>query len=393
MILLRRLCPIAILALMLTSCARHNEAAWTILVYMAADNGLSENADLDIEQMEFAERDLGVQVIVEIDRDEYSADPTAHRYEIRRDPAAGIGSETVGDLGEINSADPASLTSFIRWGVKNYPADRYALVIWSHGSGWYRDSSRSTCDDDVVPNGGDATMRLSDGSFRQALAASGAHFDALVFDACLMQTMEAIGETQGIADYVIGSEDLTPVAGFPYQDILTLFSLGKPTALTVAAFPRIFVDSHLPGGSQYAGGTTKLSCSVADVSQYQNWLDACAGFVSQWGGSADSLRGEVDRCEKLGLGDDNIDPYEFFILGSTGSHAPALHEALTMMFETTAALFPARVTATHDGHEVGAASMWFPQSPEALENWIDGYGSFRFAASRWTDFLSAYYEE
>ena len=32
--------------------------------------------------------------------------------------------------------DPAELLRFVHWAVKNYPARRYALVIWNHGHGW-----------------------------------------------------------------------------------------------------------------------------------------------------------------------------------------------------------------------------------------------------------------
>ena len=31
--------------------------------------------------------------------------------------------------------DPEQLSDFIRWTAKNYPAKKYALVLWDHGGG------------------------------------------------------------------------------------------------------------------------------------------------------------------------------------------------------------------------------------------------------------------
>ena len=39
-------------------------------------------------------------------------------------------------LGSIDSGDPAQLVATARWLFERHPAERYALVLWSHGSGW-----------------------------------------------------------------------------------------------------------------------------------------------------------------------------------------------------------------------------------------------------------------
>jgi len=38
--------------------------------------------------------------------------------------------------GESNSGSLDALIDFIKWGIKNYPAERYALILWNHGGGW-----------------------------------------------------------------------------------------------------------------------------------------------------------------------------------------------------------------------------------------------------------------
>ncbi|MBQ1490818.1 MAG: hypothetical protein IIZ39_02560 [Blautia sp.] len=39
------------------------------------------------------------------------------------------------DAGKGAMTDPATLTDFITWTAKNYPADRYGLIFWDHGGG------------------------------------------------------------------------------------------------------------------------------------------------------------------------------------------------------------------------------------------------------------------
>jgi hypothetical protein len=395
--ILRTVLAFVLCLLLLAACDKKEEdrGTWTVLVYMATDNGLSSDvesvADAEIESMESTTLPNGVRVVFEIDRAEYCTDPTAKRYELSYHPAAGIGSNLVANLGEIDSSSPNSLIDFVRWGVKKYPADHTALVIWSHGSGWYRSETQSICPDDDIPNGTMGEMRISDGSFRSALTGCGAHFDLLILDACLMQTMEVLGETTGVADYVLGSEDPVPLAGFPYTDILPLLTASASPRDIAMQIPELFVASHLPNGNQYDGGIYPLSCSVADMSQYNDWLTACSSFVTQNRSQADSLSLAFDNCEYLGTGSDNIDVREFFTIASSATCSPGLSSAATEMLTATASLFPAYDFANHRGRPLGCASMWFPRSATAFNNWVDAYQIFVFADSRWTDMLESYY--
>jgi hypothetical protein len=58
--------------------------------------------------------------------------------EIQKEPKDSI---KVNDMGEvippegIDMADPEVLTSFLRWGMREYPADNYGFILFSHGNG------------------------------------------------------------------------------------------------------------------------------------------------------------------------------------------------------------------------------------------------------------------
>ena len=99
-------------------------------------------------------------------------------------------------------ADPETLADFISWGAKNYPAEKYALVLWDHGDG----SKTGLMIDELFK--GDV-LYLDELS--AALRDGGVHFEAVLFDACLMANLETAWAVHDSANWMIASEEL--VAG------------------------------------------------------------------------------------------------------------------------------------------------------------------------------------
>ena len=95
-------------------------------------------------------------------------------------------------------ARPQTLADFIRWGAKNYPAKKYALVLWDHGSG----SKTGLFIDELFD--GDV-MYLDE--LGAALRDSGVHLEAVVFDACLMAGLETAYAISDSAEWMIASEE------------------------------------------------------------------------------------------------------------------------------------------------------------------------------------------
>lgn len=81
------------------------------------------------------------------------------------------------DLGQKAMTDPDTLSHFIQYCHKNFPADRYELILWDHGGG----SVGGYGYDEHYPNG---TMTLD--KIYGALEKGGSTFDFIGFDACLM---------------------------------------------------------------------------------------------------------------------------------------------------------------------------------------------------------------
>ena len=128
------------------------------------------------------------------------------------------------DLGSVPMTDPDTLTGYIQWCAKNYPADRYELIFWDHGGG---SISGYGYDEKFASSG---SMGLA--GINTALKNAGVTFDFIGFDACLMATAETALMLTPYADYLIASEETEPGVGWYYTNWLTEF--GKNTSWTTS---------------------------------------------------------------------------------------------------------------------------------------------------------------
>src|SRR5215813_10933855 len=105
--------------------------SWTFMVYMAGDNNLDPNALQDLREMKRVGSTAAVNVVAQLDR---ASGHASQRYYLRK--GGKVSADAVASLGKVNTGDPKKLVDFITWGVKGYPADHYALILWNHGQGW-----------------------------------------------------------------------------------------------------------------------------------------------------------------------------------------------------------------------------------------------------------------
>lgn len=110
-------------------------------------------------------------------------------------------------------ASGATFADFLKWGVSNYPADHYMVVIWDHGGG----SITGVCQDDLYPydaRGNADSLTLPE--MRDAIKQAGVTFDVVGFDTCLMATVETAQILSPYAKYMVASEESEPGAGWDY---------------------------------------------------------------------------------------------------------------------------------------------------------------------------------
>ena len=104
-------------------------AKWTFMVYVAGYNNLSTFAGLDLAEMRNVGSSDDLKIAVFVKRLEQQA---AHRIIVGK---GGADEERQNLGGKIDSGSPQTMFDFIKWAVAKAPAERYALIIWNHGSG------------------------------------------------------------------------------------------------------------------------------------------------------------------------------------------------------------------------------------------------------------------
>ena len=140
--------------------------------------------------------------------------------------------------------NPDVLKAFINYSVKNYPAEKYDLILWNHGGG----PSEGFGIDEHDPDGG-TYMDLPgivDALYNNLVVDSNSDgkadgkFDFVDFDACLMGNIEMAYMYSDCADYYIASPELEPGYGQPYEGWLN--ELGKNPGMDTYALGKIIVD-------------------------------------------------------------------------------------------------------------------------------------------------------
>lgn len=249
---------------------------WINIVYMCADNNLGDEyyswADEALGAMQSADYYGPVRTVVLNDgADWYGGDS-----EILQTSFTGL--ENVDDEGavipangEANMGDPATMAAFINWVKANYPADNYNLVIWDHGAGW---RSNGLCVDQTNSD----TLGLGElsAALNSATSAGADKLAVIAFDACLMQMLEVDYQIMGYAQFAVGSEEVIPAPGLPYDTILSAMA-SDPTiapAGLAALIVDLYAERYTPCEEFYYHGFPCGTLSAKDLSQISTLKDA-----------------------------------------------------------------------------------------------------------------------
>ena len=155
------------------------------LIYIAGDNNLSDAGLQDIREL--CEEGASDKVHVGVEIDTYGEHTGSIRYEITEPDHEGVSHRTVIErLPEKDTGSPETLSSFIKWGLKRFPADNYIVIIWNHGSG-FRPVRRDVAYDDF---GSSLDMPEIENAFSRSGIGENNKISILGFDACLMNMLE-----------------------------------------------------------------------------------------------------------------------------------------------------------------------------------------------------------
>lgn len=282
------------------------EAPWTFMVYIDADDSILEaQAISDFMEMASVGSNEDINIVVQFDRApgydaSYDDWTDCRRFLVTEELTPADGNELM-NIGEVNMGEPATLVDFVRWSVSSHPADKYALIISSHGKGW-----EGCCWDETSGNDNMNLLEIRS-AFDDIFKFMGRPLDLIGFDACLMGMTEVAYEARHYASVMVASEHAEPSSGWPYDAILAQLA-GTPE-MDSAQLATIIVDSY-----QASHAPTSYTMAAVDLSKIDSVVDRLkdlsqslvvyagtdSGAIEEYAGALMNAIEEAVICESHG---------------------------------------------------------------------------------------------
>lgn len=378
-----------------TGVATH--AKWTVMVFMNGDNDLEEWALGDMNELEQVGSTADVNFIVQIDRSpEYSraeGDWTgSRRYRVEADGSTrSIGSAVLDDLGAVDAGDPDAIIDFATWGVRTFPADHYALVLWDHGWGWSAApgpalqkgiSWDESTNSDISPAQGEL-LEIVDAVDNEI----GGELDLLGMDACIMANWEIAQQLRGSVGVYLASQDYEGSDGYDYTGMSDLVEDPDMDAASLAASVALAFH-EIPDSTMSAVDLGQMDAVTAALNDVANallesedpaaMLAAAAEEAQGFDGSASTdhdLADMLDHLAGLDATADGADPATADIVAAALVARAALDGAIVVNYNLGGAV-----------KHANGLSLYSPVRGPLDATWFEGSWA---GETTWGDFLAA----
>jgi len=389
---------------------------WTFMVYLDGDNNLEDWAIDDFLEMAQVGSNDKINIVVQMDRIngydvQYNDWDICHRFLIKKD-VEPYEENAIPDWGdgqggrEVNMGSPDTLTDFINWAITNYPANKYALILWNHGGGWRAPTlkeekpQKAVCRDDTD---GDY-LYMSEVRNAIESASTTAHLNLIGFDACLMGMVEVAYALRGLCDVMVASEESEPENGWPYDTILSNLA-GTPT-MSAKELGKVIVTRY---GQYYESheehDTTQ---SAVDMSKLDNLAAAIDIFADSMGTSTNWQRVKEARGTLSAYGEqDNyhgVDIYFFAHKVQSFVSDTNVQNAANDLKGTLSSAIIANYRGSKRGTDTAYGSyglaIYFPRDSNTYNSDSNHYayeeGNATYTVSyvddhRWDDFIRRFY--
>ena len=198
------------------------EKKWTILIYADGNNEMESIMYNSLLACEKVVSNNDVNVVFEIGRlGNYKSKNNVNWSGVRRYYVDKGSLILVGDLGKSNMADPNNLYSFIKWGIENYKAEHYMVLLSDHGGDFIGCFTDESLDKPYIM--GIPEMIQAINALKINL---GYEIDVLVLDMCYMNSIEVIYElgqsNTHTVQTVITYMDYAAYDGISYERLVCL---------------------------------------------------------------------------------------------------------------------------------------------------------------------------
>ena len=292
---------VCVICLFLVACDKHKNAPspttvskTTVIGLILGDNSLNDFVSSDISEMCIGLEDVDLNknnLVLYVDN-RGSNSPSILSFKQSTQDHSKVVTDTIYRYSEKeSSADPKVLKDVLSRIITKYPAESYAMILWSHGQGWLPTPSTEVENyistkyfGQDTTGGGQEWMNISDLedviAYGQNLLGGNKKFDYLYFDACFMGNIETAYQLRKTSNYYIASVAETPGPGGNYETLVPImFNANTDRAKKIAeAYDLAYND---PEG--YPGWTYGAQISVYDNSKMDALANACQTTFSNIG--------------------------------------------------------------------------------------------------------------
>lgn len=369
---------------------------WTLLVFLNGNNSLDSFGDLDINEMEKVGSSKDVNVVVQWAS---RSGKFTKRMLVKKDAdELKVTSPIISQSGPVDMGDWKKLVEFVEWGVKNYPAKRYFIDVWNHGSGWHLQNGQwlkktsggiGALDISFDDNTGN---KITTEQLGVAMSASakiiGHKVDLYGSDACLMAMVEVAGEMADSTLAFVGSEDLEPGKGWPYDALLARWV--KNPAISGLEVGKILAEeytkSYSLSNSRGSQGISDVTMSVFDLSKYDAMVNSLSEFAIEMK--------KIDSTALIKMKDAAKKTFNFYMsdyrdllhfLALIDDAGIVVDRAVTAKAQTATQDFVTTNSQTGYPYAYGAM-IWMPVENYTYNDYSERYSNLKFAkATGWGD--------
>jgi hypothetical protein len=281
---------------------------WVVMVYLAGDTKdvLSAEMIFALNEMREAKDNANVSLIGPEKRITVLAlfDPCAkgfptERYVINKKKTLQDSKEALGDRLSVKE----SLADFVEWGIREYQADRYMLILSGHGSGPEGDC---LLPDQDPPNA--LTLSQLNEVLKKTKTLLGRPLDILAMSCCLASMVEichSLGEYKGKSEfenyvnYLIGPEGFEPLTGWPYREVFASMTARIENHGTPADISKDILKQYNHYYQPYVAANISTGLSILDPAKYGPLAESLAEFGFNLGQDLAKKTTEVSNAMQL----------------------------------------------------------------------------------------------
>ena len=270
--------------------AKGDTARRTLLVYMMAENSLTDYALTDVAEIKKAVPQISsdCRLFVYVDGCE---SPKLTQYYRLTDGKVGYTDMTL-FANDVCSSDTAALGAVLDFILDDYPTKSLDMVLWSHADGWLPDYARNSAPNRTigVDNGKNTHSNLTKKAIEIAELAAllerlPVKVDRLLFDACFMQCVEVAYTLRNAVRWVIASPAEIPGDGAPYEFVVKAFFDTDGVKCIMDGYKAAYDDgymgvvlsaAYMPAMQRLADETYSNVCTYFNSNKKRDYLNVFA---------------------------------------------------------------------------------------------------------------------